>query len=1170
MSERSTLTILAEEVANALAPLAEAISSPENFTAFMQELGWNLTTVPQPFRDLSAPSAPLQDIIDIVEAGTVDSSNVGDLISAIKALITALKDLKGQPDDLFPASVNAEKFKNEVPEQLLRVLLVDYLLDSRPFWGNLLKTLGLLRVEVVDASGDRPAYWEKEILWDRLGEILTDPFDPLRKTYKWGTSAFDGDLLLENAVELLLSRCIEVRLNMLEDKLFAFLTAGALNPDEAQQVVALTPIVDDQSPVVATEMGIGLFILPETAGAKPGFAILPYGKGTVYQELDLSEEVVLRVQGDIDLTAGVGILVRPDQGIQVLVQIIPSVDEGVAPPSSGSLAVSLQNRASATERQLLFGSEGSSRFEVGTISIEVGARTPSDRNPAVYTEFEMRNASLVIDLGDADALLRSLLPEDGFALDFNLRLGFSSSQGFYFGGSGGLAVNLPTHLQAGPIEIISSTLAVKVRDGTIPVEIGASVKIARGPLQVVTENLGLRTTIAFKPDYSGELGPVDLALGFKPPDGAGLSIEAGPVSGGGFLQRDAGPPERYAGALALRLTRFSVNAFGVFERSPSGAIAFVMVLGIRFLPAFQLGFGFALTGIGGLVGINRRADIDALRERLISGTASNVLFAEDPIRNAPTLFGDLRALFPTADGIFVVGPTFQIGWFALARFDLGIIVELPGPSKIVLLGSARLQIGGEGGLPPLVQIRLDIVGVIDFVKKLIAFDAVLVNSRLLQIFHLTGSAAFRLSTGDRPYVLLTIGGFHPAFNPEPIALPPQNRVALTYDTGGSVRLSVRLEAYLAVTSNTFQTGAALEVEVVAEPLNALGFLGFDALIQFDPFYFAIDFFAGFRVRLWSITLAGVSFAGSLSGPGPLVLSGTFCIEILFFKICWSGSFALGQESGDGLQPIGSLLQALTPELEKRANLEASGGEDREVAVAPSRVASSALVAPYGQLIWRQKRAPLNVLVERLEGVPLSRRQAVVVASAEAHESVQEWFSPGTFINLSESEALNRAAFERLDAGLRLGFGSNWSSEVLTTLEIETIVLSEEVPLAPSPSDPIILPPVLQDAIESRRGLGRVFEAPPVIRVDDETWAVHSPTGFLLSQDLSQTDAHQRVRQRGGTATPARDEPIELGAYSGENTNIPRLGALRRLRPDHRSARRWPSTGYASADLAQSR
>src|SRR5215217_100627 len=102
MSERSTLTILAEEVANALAPLAEAISSPENFTAFMQELGWNLTTVPQPFRDLSAPSAPLQDIIDIVEAGTVDSSNVGDLISAIKALITALKDLKGNLTTCFP------------------------------------------------------------------------------------------------------------------------------------------------------------------------------------------------------------------------------------------------------------------------------------------------------------------------------------------------------------------------------------------------------------------------------------------------------------------------------------------------------------------------------------------------------------------------------------------------------------------------------------------------------------------------------------------------------------------------------------------------------------------------------------------------------------------------------------------------------------------------------------------------------------------------------------------------------------------------------------------------------------------------------------------------------------------------------------------------------------
>ena len=70
------------------------------------------------------------------------------------------------------------------------------------------------------------------------------------------------------------------------------------------------------------------------------------------------------------------------------------------------------------------------------------------------------------------------------------------------------------------------------------------------------------------------------------------------------------------------------------------------VLGIRFRPGIQLGFGFELTGVGGLVGYHRRADPDALRARLGSGAAGDVLFCDDPVANAPALLGDLDALFP--------------------------------------------------------------------------------------------------------------------------------------------------------------------------------------------------------------------------------------------------------------------------------------------------------------------------------------------------------------------------------------------------------------------------------------------------------------------------------------------------------------------------------------------
>ena len=60
----------------------------------------------------------------------------------------------------------------------------------------------------------------------------------------------------------------------------------------------------------------------------------------------------------------------------------------------------------------------------------------------------------------------------------------------------------------------------------------------------------------------------------------------------------------------------------------------------------HVAFGIFWIGVGGIFGIDRRADTDALRERLTAGAVGNLLFADDPIRNAPMLLGDLAALFP--------------------------------------------------------------------------------------------------------------------------------------------------------------------------------------------------------------------------------------------------------------------------------------------------------------------------------------------------------------------------------------------------------------------------------------------------------------------------------------------------------------------------------------------
>ena len=88
----------------------------------------------------------------------------------------------------------------------------------------------------------------------------------------------------------------------------------------------------------------------------------------------------------------------------------------------------------------------------------------------------------------------------------------------------------------------------------------------------------------------------------------------------------------------------------------------------------------------------------------------------------------------------------------------------------------------------------------------------------MSVFIIVGDTAFRLSWGDRPYAMLSLGGFHPAFNPEPAVFPEMARLGLAYDPG-SVGYWVRLEFYLAITSNTVQTGGKIEAGLKLVPLT---------------------------------------------------------------------------------------------------------------------------------------------------------------------------------------------------------------------------------------------------------------------------------------------------------------------------------------------------------------
>ena len=305
-----------------------------------------------------------------------------------------------------------------------------------------------------------------------------------------------------------------------------------------------------------------------------------------------------------------------------------------------------------------------------------------------------------------------------------------------------------------------------------------------GPFTVTVAETGLRVRITPVQDgaLAGNLGRADAGIGFKPPSGAGLDLHTSGLSGGGFIGRDPASG-RYSGVLNLRAGQIDITALGLLDTKLPGAqrdYALLVALGATF-PAVEIGFGFALTGVGGLIALNRRLDVDTLRNRLASGTAGRILAPQDPVRNAPALLADLDAVFPIAPGITVVGPTVQLVWAELLHIDIGVFIELPGPARVALLGSAHAEIERDG--KTYLTVRVDVLGVVDLQASTAAFDAVLIDSHLLGLLDLTGGAAFRLSWGDQPYSVLTIGGFNPSYNPEPLTFPASlTRITMVHGT----------------------------------------------------------------------------------------------------------------------------------------------------------------------------------------------------------------------------------------------------------------------------------------------------------------------------------------------------------------------------------------------------
>ncbi len=1032
LNQPGTFEFIALELARALEPITERLEHA-NAMVLLEELGLALPhDAMTPALEHAIHGAVMAaeglpglsqelttaidggDVVEILAKGVPVVQQVKALIASFDAIATELGAI-GPIPGLTPADLAA--FVAELPRRLTETILIEYLEGAHPLALAIFEVVGLAeqtRHNVGSTDPIRPEYVKKSLRLDRLGTLLQSPEEIIRDVYGWGQPTFDGELAIQRLAQLL----------------------EALGIIVTQRELAGTP------PRPAIEIDL-LTIAPTDGLIPPGLEatlMLDVLDG-VDLEFSFDEGWLAKLAAHGALSASAGIHVQPPADVTLITsgsvrgQLSAGISRVPIAPDPSLVLLGVAGGSGLTAQRLGFGFVFS--FQLNAVSGNVQGD--------FKFEGQIRGGKLLIDMDKADGFLAKLLSGLSLEADFDLGFGWTAGGGLYFTGSSALEIQLPNHINLGPVDLTAVTITVGIQDDKFPIGLSTNIRAALGPLTAVVEQIGASADLSFPPSHSGNLGPADLAFAFKPPKGVGLSVDTPAIKGGGFLRIDAERGE-YEGELELTLNdRIALKAIGLITtKMPDGSRGFslLIIVTAEFDPSIQLGLGFSLQAVGGLLGLNRTMKLQPLMEGIRTGSVNSIMFPKDVIANAPKIISDLRTFFPPQEGTFLIGPMAKLTWGSppLVKLSLGVIIEIPG--NIAILGVLRAALPADK--EPILVLQVNFAGAIEFDKKRIYFFATLFESRVLSIT-IDGEMGLLAAFGDDANFVVSVGGFHPRFNPPPLPIPIPRRVSVNLVNSPKAR--VRIEGYFAVTTNTAQFGARAELFFGLDKFNVEGHLGFDALFQFSPFYFIIEISASFSVKVFGAGLFSVRIRGSLEGPTPWRASGKGSISLLFFDISVPFDVSWG-ESRDTLLPPIPVMPLFEAEFEKSENWRTllPTGNNLLVTLRKMPVEEAALVLhPVGVLRVAQRALPLELKLDKVGNQKpndVNRLSVAVVGGGLSKKGyAYEQFAPAQFEDLSDADKLSRPAFEPERAGLDL---SAAGEDLRSSHMVKRVVRYEEI------------------------------------------------------------------------------------------------------------------------------
>ena len=1016
-----------------LSHLAEIQNDLAEAKAFINLMGWEL---PPGLDDVGLATIDLGNFVQKLDAVTGAPNEVwedeiamlgriAELTLAVTDLVKAIHALAEElPSKLaaFPDYVDRTNIHKELPRRLFDFLLTNYLARTSPVTYAVLHLVNIIDYPYFAAD---PANFQAEhiratVNYHHFKTLFKDPGKLAEEAYGWNTPNYDPTILLQRIQLLFQALGIRSRMQPLDSRAEEVWT-NQTSTNSVPMPQLLTFLFEERGVIAGIRVGLSLFGArpTSTGGADGGIGMVPLIRGQVQGSIPLFRfnDTFLDFSGEADALKSIAVLLRPNKDLEV------STASGFNQAITGRFALGLRHGSPESELKTLLAFPGGAKIQFKTMSVTGGIENRSGK-PQSFMELSLLGCGIALSLSEADGFLRSSISQEKIAASFDIKIGWTSDGGIYFEGSGGLEISLATHIQLGPFHVDALQLGLKANDENLVLEASVTGGLTLGPLKAVVDRIGLNVDLTFG---SGNLGFIGLSPDFKPPNGIGLSIDTGIVKGGGFLFFDFDKGE-YAGALELSIQNtIQVAAVGIINtKFPDGTQGFslLIIVAAQFTPGIALGMGFFLSGLGGMLGINRTINVPALRDGVKNNAIEHIMFPEDVVANINTLLPQIKLIFPIQRDQFMIGFMAKITWGvpALISIEFGLIIEFTNPVRIAILGVLKIAL--PTGEAAVLQLQVNFVGIIDFEKGYLSFDASLYNSRILT-FTLEGDMALRLNWGSSKGFLMSVGGFHPAFKPpQELNVPKLKRLTLTILSGNP---NLVLTSYFAITSNTVQFGAKIDFRFKKGSFSVVGYLQFDVLFQFSPFKFVCNISAGLEVKAGSSTLFSIKLDFELSGPTPWNAKGTASFSILFFTFTIRFNVTWG-DAQEVIEPGIAVLPKLLEAMNTDANWTTELPSNRFNLVTLANIQAQTgqiVMQAFGAMKISQTIMPLNIEINKFGNSPLADIKFANVSAFRLGSSdmllneVKEVFAPSVFKEMSDDDKLKSPSYTQEKGGAKI-------------------------------------------------------------------------------------------------------------------------------------------------------